>query len=100
MDGATRIDYSSGSGGQSSMPELESTLDSATVEAGYRWNEQLTATFDLRYERFELDDYTLVSPTTLPTVLTLGAEPYDYDVWAVGLGFRYNFGGGEITLAD
>jgi MtrB/PioB family decaheme-associated outer membrane protein len=99
-DGESRIDYFSLSGGQSSMPKLESTLDSVTVEAVYRWNERLDGTFDLRYERFELDDYTLVSPTTLPTVLTLGAQPYDYDVWAVGIGFRYSFGGGEITLAD
>ncbi len=99
-DGETRIDYLSGSGGQSRMPQLDSTLDSATIEASYRWNERVSATFDLRYEEFELDDYTLVSPATLPTVLTLGADPYDYDVWAVGLGIRYNFGGGEITLAD
>ena len=99
-DGETRIDYLSQSGGTSRMPELDSTLDSATIEAVFRWNERLDATFDLRYERFELDDYTLVSQTTVPTLLTLGAEPYDYDVWAVGLGFRYSFGGGEITLAD
>ncbi len=99
-DGETRIDYASDSGGQSSLPTLDSTLDSATIEASYRWNERLSGTFDLRYERFELDDYTLVSPTTLPTVLTLGAQPYDYDVWAVGVGIRYNFGGGEITLAE
>ncbi len=99
-EGETRIDYLSGSGGQSSMPQLDSTLDSATVEASYRYNERITATFDLRYEQFELDDYTLVSPSTIPTVLTLGADPYDYDVWAFGVGIRYNFGGGEITLAD
>ena len=59
-----------------------------------------TTDVDIPYERFELDDYTLVSPTTLPTILTLGANPYDYDIWAVGVGFRYNFGGGEITLAN
>jgi len=99
-DGETRIDYLSGSGGQSRMPKLESTLDSATLEAVYRWNERLDATFDVRYESFELDDYTLISQTTLPTLLTLDARPYDYDVWAVGIGFRYSFGGGEITLAD
>ncbi len=99
-EGETRIDYFSLSGGQSRMPELESTLDSATVEAVIRWNERFDATFDLRYERFELDDYTLISQTTLPTLLTLDAQPYDYDVWAVGIGFRYKFGGGEITLAD
>lgn len=99
-EGETRIDYLSASGGQSRMPQLDSTLDSATLEASYRYNERVTATLDLRYEQFELDDYTLVAPATIPTVLTLGAEPYDYDVWAFGLGIRYSFGGGEITLVD
>ena len=99
-EGETRIDYLSQSGGQSRMPKLESTLDSATLEAVYRWNERLDATLDLRYESFELDDYTLVSQTTVPTLLTLGADPYDYDVWAVGIGLRYRFGSDEIVLAD
>ncbi|MGI9248751.1 MAG: MtrB/PioB family decaheme-associated outer membrane protein [Woeseiaceae bacterium] len=99
-DGETTVDVFSESGGQSRLPDITSTLDSATFEAAYRWTERVDATFDLRYEKFEVEDYTLVSPTTLPTVLTLGAQPYDYDVWAVGIGIRYRFGGGEITLAD
>jgi hypothetical protein len=99
-DGETTIDVFSVSGGQSRLPDVTSTLDSATIEAAYRWTERLDATFDLRYERFKVEDYTLVSPSTLPTVLTLGAQPYDYDVWAVGIGIRYRFGGGEITLAE
>jgi MtrB/PioB family decaheme-associated outer membrane protein len=99
-DGETTVDMFSVSGGQSRLPDLTSTLDSATIEAAYRWTERLDATFDLRYERFEVDDYALVSPNTIATVLTLGAQPYDYDVWAVGIGIRYRFGGGEITLAE
>ena len=98
--GKTTVDVFSLSGGQSRLPDLKSTLDSARVEARYRWSERVDATFDLRYERFEVDDYALVSPATISTVLTLGAEPYDYKVWAVGFGIRYSFGGGEITLAD
>ncbi len=99
-DGNTRIDVFSLSGGQSRLPDLESTLDSATIEATYRWNDRWTGTFDLRYESFDLTDWALVSPTTLPTILTLGAQPYNYDVWALGVSVRYSFGGDEISLAE
>lgn len=99
-NGTTSIDVFSVSGGQSRLPDLESTLNSATLEASYRWTERLEATLNLRFEHFEVDDYTLVSAATLPTVLTLGADPYYYNVWAAGIGIRYSFGGGEISLAE
>ena len=41
-----------------------------------------------------------VQPDTIPTVLTMGAQPYDYDVWVVGLSFRYLVGGREIAFAE
>ncbi len=99
-DGESQVDMFSLSGGDSRLPDLTSALDSARIEARFRLGERLDGTLDLRYERFELEDYALVAPATVPTVLTLGAEPYDYDVWAVGVGLRYRFGGGEIELAD
>ena len=99
-DGETTVDYLSVSGGPSRLPDLTSTMDSARVEVAYRWSDRIDATLDLRYESFEVEDYALVSPSTIPAVLTLGAQPYDYKVWALGLGFRYSFGGGDITLAD
>ena len=99
-NGETRIALDSLSGGPSSLPDLESTLDSANVKASYAFSERWSGTFHLRYERFELKDWALVSQTTLPTVLTLGAQPYDYDVYAVGLGFRYRFGDADIALLE
>ena len=99
-DGETRIALDSLSGGPSQLPNLESTLDSARIEASYSFSERLEGTLSVRYERFELDDWALVAPSTLPTVLTLGAEPYDYDVYAAGIGIRYRFGDDEIELAD
>jgi MtrB/PioB family decaheme-associated outer membrane protein len=98
--GKTRIALDSLSGGPSTLPTLESTLDSAHVEASYEFSDRLQGTFDLRYERFDLKDWALVSQTTLPTVLTLGAQPYDYDVYAVGIGIRYRFGDTSISLAE
>ncbi len=65
--GKTRIALDSLSGGPSTLPTLESTLDSAQVEASYAFSERLQGTFDLRYERFDLKDWALVSQTTLPT---------------------------------
>ena len=99
-NGQTKIALDSLSGGPSSLPDLESTLDTAHVEASYAFSDRLDGTFHLRYERFELKDWALVSQTTVPTILTLGAQPYDYDVYAVGIGIRYRFGIDEITLAD
>ena len=99
-DGETSVELFSLSGGTSRLPDVTSTMDSARIEAAYRWNDRVHATLDLRYEKFEADDYALVSADTIPTVLTLGAQPYDYSVWALGIGVRYSFGGGDIELAD
>jgi MtrB/PioB family decaheme-associated outer membrane protein len=99
-DGETRISLDSLSGGYSELPTLESTLDSARVEASYDISERLAATFSLRYEKFEVKDWALISHTTLPTILSMGAEPYNYDVYAAGIGIRYRFGKDEITLAE
>ncbi len=93
-EGNTEIDVTSGAGGQSRFPDLESTLDSLRLKILYRWSDKLDATLQLRYESFSADDWALqgVAPDTLPTVLALGAQPYDYDVWLVGLGVRYRIG--------
>ena len=96
--GSSAILMDSQSNGISQLPDLESTLDSLRVEAGYRWTERLQGFLDLRYESFTVKDWAMVAPDLLPTVLTLGEDPYDYDVWAIGLGVRYSFGGG-ITPA-
>jgi MtrB/PioB family decaheme-associated outer membrane protein len=93
-DGETDILVSSQSGGESKLPDLTSTLDSLRLEARYSWSDRWETTVNVRYEKFSADDWALqdVGPDTLPAVLTLGAEPYNYDVWAVGIGFRYRVG--------
>ena len=107
-----RLDYSNGEGDTrilvdsngvaSALPKLSSSLDSLRAEMTWRWSDKLDLTLDVRYESFLTDDWAIadVEPDTLPTVLTLGAMPYDYDIWAVGIGFRYHLGERGIQLAD
>jgi MtrB/PioB family decaheme-associated outer membrane protein len=94
-DGNTEINVVSGAGGQSLFPDLESTLDSLRLKVSYRWSDKLETILQLRYESFSAEDWALegVAPDTLPTILTMGAQPYDYEVWLVGIGFRYLIGG-------
>ena len=101
-DGKTKILVQSQSGGDSQLPNLTSKRNSLRLESTYRWSDKWAATADIRYEDFSVDDWALqdVAPDTLPTILTLGAEPYDYNVWAIGIGFRYSFGAGDIALPN
>ena len=89
--GTSEIDMDSASGGLSRFPDLDSTLDSLRVRLSYRVSERLEFALRLRYESFEAEDWALegVGPTTIPVILTQGAEPYDNDVFSVGLAFRY-----------
>jgi hypothetical protein len=81
-------------GGPSRFPDLKTTLDSLRARVLYHWSEKLEAGLQLRYESFSTDDWALqdVAPDTLPTVLTLGAQPYDDDVWMAGISFRHLIG--------
>jgi hypothetical protein len=60
----------------------------------YRWSPALTLRTTLRYEHFDADDWQLdgVEPATVPTLLSLGADAYDYDVTLFELAFTYRFG--------
>ena len=55
----------------------------------YRWSPALTLRTTLRYEHFDADDWQLdgVEPATVPTLLSLGADAYDYDVTLFELAF-------------
>ena len=97
--GTSEINVSSASAGLSRFPDLESTLDSWRVRLSYRVSERLDVALRLRYESFRAEDWGLegVGHATIPVVLTLGADPYDYDVLVVGLGFRYLIGGADFV---
>jgi MtrB/PioB family decaheme-associated outer membrane protein len=91
--GTTDINVAGG-GGPSQFPDLESTLDSLRVRILYHWSAKLEAILQLRYENFPTENWAHegVTPDTLPTILTLGARPYDDEVWMAGIGFRYLMG--------
>lgn len=89
--GKTEISLNSLAEGLSWFPDLESTMDSVRLRLVWRRSAQLAVNLALRYERFDAEDWALegVAPDTVPVVLTMGAEPYDYDVLLVGVGFTY-----------
>jgi MtrB/PioB family decaheme-associated outer membrane protein len=92
--GTTEISVDSLASGLSLFPDLESTLDALTLRISWRQSERLLLNAGLYYEGFMVEDWALagVAPDTIPVVLTLGAEPYDYDVLLANVGFSYRFG--------
>ena len=86
-----------GPGPVDALPRLESTMDSLSLDLDYAASDKLNVTFAVRYEQFETKDWALdgVLVDTLPSQLTMGAMSYDYDLWAVGIGFRYRMGEGN-----
>ena len=93
-DGSSEIKLTS-SGELSQFPDLESTLDHFRLKVSYLRSERLELSLNLRYQSFSTEDWALkgIGPATIPVVLTLGADPYDDDVFVFGLGFRYGMGG-------
>jgi MtrB/PioB family decaheme-associated outer membrane protein len=93
-EGETEILYSGMNVSAAVLPALESTMDSLRLTLSYQWSERLSTDFVARWETFETADWALdgVLVDTLPTVLTMGATSYDYDVWAFGISFRYRMG--------
>jgi len=92
-NGETSIDLRE-NGTNSPFPDLESELQSLRLKVRYRRSEKLDLDFSLRYESFSTRDWALdgVDPDTIATVLTLGADAYDYSVWVAGMSFRYMIG--------
>jgi MtrB/PioB family decaheme-associated outer membrane protein len=98
-EGETRIAMTTSGTGQSEFPAIDSTLDSLRLTVNHRRSEKLEIDLTLRYESFQTNDWAIagVEPATVPTVLSLGADPYDYDVWVLGLSFRYRIGLADST---
>ena len=81
-------------GADNLFPDLESELESLRVKVSYQKSDRLDINLSLRYESFQTKDWAIegVEPDTIRTVLTFGADPYDYSVWVFGVSFRYLIG--------
>ena len=98
-DGETKIQFAGQNVSSNPLPDLESTMDSLRLSLNYNASERMDINVGVRYEKFETADWALdgVQPDTIPVVLTMGANSYDYDVWVVGIGVRYRIGGQEAA---
>ncbi|MEJ2129853.1 MAG: MtrB/PioB family decaheme-associated outer membrane protein [Woeseiaceae bacterium] len=93
-DGETEILFAGQAVAVEPLPDLESTMDSLRLMLEYNVSERFGLNFHARWERLEMEDWGLegVEPDTISQVLTMGANPYDYDVWVFGVGFTYRMG--------
>jgi len=101
-EGTSEINATSAANGLSQFPDLESTLEYLRMTLSYQQSDRLALTMNLLYQSFEAKDWALqgVGPATLPSVLTLGAEPYDEEQVIFGLGFRYSIGSSGNTPSN
>ncbi|HQR49457.1 MAG TPA: MtrB/PioB family outer membrane beta-barrel protein, partial [Steroidobacteraceae bacterium] len=76
------------------FPTVSSDLNSVKADLSYAWNERTDVIFTWWYENLDSRDWALngIGPATLPNILALGADPYNYSVNYVTLSVRYAFG--------
>jgi opacity protein-like surface antigen len=76
------------------FPAVRSELSSFKADFNYEVTDRMGVVFTWWYERFTSSDWALngIGPATLPNVLSLGADPYDYSVNYVTIALTYSFG--------
>jgi len=76
------------------FPTVTSRLDTVKANASYPLTERMDLLFSYWYEKADSHDWAIqnIGPATIPTVLGLGIDPYNYDVSYVTLSVRYSFG--------
>jgi MtrB/PioB family decaheme-associated outer membrane protein len=94
MDSRGEIEMLAGAAA-TAFPPLRIRSHGPRLKVVFRATPALEVIGNLQYEHFDADDWALdgVEPATLPSVLSSGADAYDYDVNLAGLSFRYSFGG-------
>jgi MtrB/PioB family decaheme-associated outer membrane protein len=88
--------------GAGTFPTVESDLDSLRADFTYALSERMDLAFTWRWEQYDSRDWALqgIGPATLPTVLALGADPYEYDVNYLAASLRYYFGARSLALPE
>jgi len=88
--------------GAGAFPTVESDLDSLWTDFSWAFSEKMDIVLRWRHERYSSDDWAIagIDPATMPTVLALGADPYDYNVNFIGASLRYYFGPRKLVLPE
>ncbi len=75
------------------FPELTTDLTSVKLYATYRLATALSLNAAFVHETYKVDDWSIdgVTPSAIPTVLTLGEQTLDYDVNVITVSVRYLF---------
>jgi MtrB/PioB family decaheme-associated outer membrane protein len=84
------------------FPSVTSDLNSFKADFTYDLTDRLGLVLTWWYERFNSDDWALdgIGPATLPNVLSLGADPYNYSVSYVTASVRYSFARGGAAASE
>lgn len=86
----------------SAFPTVESSLRTLRADFGFQLGERTDVVIGWWYEHFDSEDWALqgIGPDTVPTVLALGIDPYNYSVNYVTASLRYRFGPRGIELPE
>ena len=77
-----------------SFPKLQTELNSVRLSASYPVNDRLRVSAAWTWEDYSSRDWQIagVEPATLPNLLSMSPDPYDYSVNVIGVSFTYRFG--------
>ena len=76
------------------FPDLRSTRQNLNLGLSYPFSDSLSFRFDYIFESFDSDDWALdgVNPDTIPNLLALGANAWNYDANVLYFSVRYQIG--------
>lgn len=91
-DGNSNTDITGASAG--SFPQVQSRQHTFKADCTVGLNDRASLVFAWWYEQLHTHDWAIegIGPSTLPTVLGLGINPYNYNVNYVTASLRYSFG--------